>query len=456
LPPAAAPGSPARPMKTNPHRPDRRKINVVTLGCSKNLVDSEVLLAQLRAAGKTATHEAEQDDAGTVVINTCGFIDRAKEQSIQTIFHHLERKRRGQVERVIVTGCLSHRYRDELRAEMPEVDAFFGNHEDLPNLLRELGADYRKELVGERTPLDQGHYAYLKISEGCSRGCSFCAIPLMRGKHRSRELEFLVNEARFLVDKGVKEILLIAQDLSSYGLDLYGKKRLRELLEALADIPGLAWLRLHYAYPAGFPTNVLPVLAERANVCKYLDMPVQHISTPVLKRMRRAIDRERTEELLLRIRAEVPGITLRTTLLVGHPGETEEDHAQLLDFLTRHRIERVGVFPYSHEENTHSHTFADDVPAAVKQRRFDEVMQLQQSISREINQAKLGQTLRVLVDRKEGRTWRGRTEGDSPEVDNEVLLKGRDLAPGRFVQARITQAFEYDLVGEVIPPAETR
>lgn len=440
-------------MKTNPHKPDRRKINIVTLGCSKNLVDSEVLLTQLRADGKVVTHEEKESNAGTVVINTCGFIDRAKEQSINTILDYVERKRKGLVDRVIVTGCLSHRYKDDLQREIPEVDAYFGNHEDMPNLLRELGSDYRKDLLGERETAADSHYAYLKISEGCNRGCSFCAIPLMRGRHSSREIEFLVNEAKHLVGKGVREIMLIAQDLSSYGVDIYGKKRLGDLIESLADIEGLRWLRLHYAYPAGFPTEILPILRDRPNVCKYLDMPVQHISTAVLKRMRRAIDQERTEALIQRIRAEVPGIGIRTTLLVGHPGETDADHDKLLDFLTRFRMDRVGVFQYSHEENTHSHTLADDVPAAVKQRRFDDVMKLQQGISHGMNRAKVGKTLTVLVDRKEGRTFRGRTEHDSPEVDNEVILKAKGLKPGDFVEATITEAFEYDLVGEVAVPA---
>ena len=439
-------------MKTNPHKPDARKINIVTLGCSKNLVDSEVLLTQLRSNGKSVTHEDAGSNAGTVVINTCGFIDKAKEQSINTILEYVERKKKGLVDRVIVTGCLSHRYKDDLQKEIPEVDAFFGNHEDLPNLVRALGADYRKDLLGERTPTDHSHYAYLKISEGCNRGCSFCAIPLMRGRHSSREIEFLVNETKFLIEKGVKEIMLIAQDLSSYGMDIYGKKRLNELVNALADLPGLQWLRLHYAYPAGFPTDVLPTLAARPNICKYLDMPVQHISSTVLKRMRRAIDQERTEGLIQQIRAEVPGISIRTTLLVGHPGETEQDHEKLLDFLTRFRMERVGVFQYSHEENTHSHTLVDDVPAAIKQRRFDEVMKLQQGISHEMNQTKIGQTLRVLVDRKEGRTFRGRSEADSPEVDNEVIIKNK-VTVGEFADVTITDAFEYDLVGEVAPRA---
>jgi ribosomal protein S12 methylthiotransferase len=435
-------------MKTKSKAPDRSRINIVSLGCSKNLVDSEVLLTQLRGNGKVVTHEDKESQAGTVVINTCGFIDQAKQQSVDTILEYLEMKKQGLIDRVIVTGCLSERYRDDLVREMPEVDAFFGTH-DLPDLLKELGADYRKELLGERQTASQGHYAYLKISEGCNRGCSFCAIPLMRGRHNSREIEFLVNEAKYLVSKGVKEIMLIAQDLTYYGLDLYGRRRLDELLKALSDIEGLRWLRLHYAYPAGFPVDILPIIRERANICNYLDMPFQHISSHVLKKMRRAIDKPRTIDLIARIRDEVPGIAIRSTLLVGHPGEREEDHQELLEFLATVRLDRVGVFTYSHEENTHSHSFADDVPQEVKDRRRDDVMKLQQEVSSALNQGRVGQVLDVLIDRKEKGGFAGRTEFDSPEVDNEVLVRARGLKIGEFYKVKMTGAREYDLDGEL-------
>jgi ribosomal protein S12 methylthiotransferase len=435
-------------VKTKPNKLNSRKINIVTLGCSKNLVDSEVLLTQLRAGGKQVVHEEANGDAGIVVINTCGFIDRAKDQSVRTILDYVERKKRGEVEQVFVTGCLSQRYRPALERDIPGVDGFFGTH-DLPDLLKALGADYRRELLGERQITTDAHYAYLKVSEGCNRGCSFCAIPLMRGKHVSREIEFLVNEARYLVGKGVKEILLIAQDLTYYGLDIYGRRRLNDLLQALSDVEGLGWLRLHYAYPAGFPVEILPTLRERSNLCKYLDMPIQHIASPLLKIMRRAIDRRRTEELLARIRAEVPGIALRTTVLVGHPGETEDHHRELLEFLETVRFDRLGCFMYSHEENTHSHRYADDVPPEVKQRRFDEVMQGQQKISRELNRAKVGRILQTLVDRRHGAGFVGRTEHDSPEVDNEVHIDSPGLKIGEFYPVHITEAREYDLAGRV-------
>lgn len=436
-------------MKTRPNDP--AKINIITLGCSKNLVDSEVLLSQLKAGNKQVTHEAEHSQAGTVLINTCGFIDNAKQESIETILDFVERKKRGEIKNLYVSGCLSQRYREELVAQMPEVDGFFGTTDtDLPNILNTLGADYKKELVGERETTTESHYAYLKVSEGCNRGCSFCAIPLMRGKHRSREIEFLVKEAKYLVDKGVKEIMLIAQDLSSYGVDVSGKKQLDELLKALSDIDGLAWIRLHYMYPSGFPGEILPTMAERDNICNYMDMPIQHISSNVLKIMRRAINRERTETLLANIREQVPGIALRTTLLVGHPGETEQDHEELLGFLERTRLDRVGVFQYSHEENTHAHTLEDNVPAEVKQQRFEDVMILQQGISLEKNQARVGKVMKTLIDGKQDGTFFGRTEYDSPEVDNRVILEeASGLRFGDFVDVEITQGLEYDLVGRV-------
>lgn len=437
-----------RPPEENPIRPG---INVITLGCSKNVVDSEVLLRQLRAGELPAEHEAEDSQAGTVVINTCGFIDQAKAQSIQTILDVVARKQQGDIDKVFVTGCLSQRYGDELRAQMPDVDGFFGTH-DLPDLVQTLGTNYREELLGEREPTAAAHYAYLKIAEGCNRGCSFCAIPLMRGTHQSREMDFLIHEAKYLVKKGVKEIMLIAQDLTYYGLDIYKERKLNELLLRLSDIEGLEWIRLHYAYPSGFPEEILPTLRERDNICNYLDMPFQHASTRMLKIMRRAITQERSEVLIGRIREAIPDITLRSTLLVGHPGETEEDFQELLDFLERTRLDRVGVFQYSHEADTHSHTLEDDVSEEDKQRRFEEVMILQQGISLELNQAKVGQTLRCLIDRpgdEEG-TWIGRSEADSPDVDNEVIVSGADLQVGEFYPVRITAAREYDLEGDVV------
>ena len=436
-------------MKTQPPSP----IRIVTLGCSKNVVDSEVLAGQLRASKVESVHDEHREASDTVVINTCGFIDKAKEESVQTILDYVERKRRGDIRRVYVSGCLSQRYGEELAAEIPEVDGFFGTG-DLSGLVETLGAEYREELLGERETSTDSHYAYLKVAEGCNRGCGFCAIPLMRGKHVSRDLDFLVDEARYLVGRGVRELMLIAQDLTYYGLDLYGERRLKELLERLADIEGLDWIRLHYAYPSGFPVDILPVIRGRDNICNYLDIPIQHASSRMLKIMRRAITKKRTEDLLTRIREEVPGIALRTTVLVGHPGETEEDHEELLQFLERMRLDRVGGFIYSHEEATHSFTMPDEVPPDIKQRRLNEVMALQQSISLSLNEARVGQTLKVLVDR-EGVAEDGedgyiaRTEYDSPEVDNQVLLQGEGLRTGEFYRARITGALEYDLLAEV-------
>jgi ribosomal protein S12 methylthiotransferase len=442
-------------MQTNPYKAQKRlkdKINIVTLGCSKNLVDSEVLLSQLKNGQVQAVHEEANSDANVVVINTCGFIDKAKEESINTILDYVDRKGEGTVEKVIVAGCLSHRYQDELKAEIPEVDAWFGStHTDLPNLLKELGVDYKKELLGERELTQSGHYAYLKIAEGCNRPCSFCAIPLMRGKHQSRSIEFLVNEAKFLVSKGVKEIILIAQDLTYYGIDLYGKRRLDDLLNALADIEGLEWIRLHYAYPSGFPTEILQTIRQRDNICNYLDIPLQHISDNVLKAMRRGINRERTLKLMRQIRAEVPEIAIRTTLLVGHPGETEADHQELLDFVEEIEIDRLGIFTYSHEDNTHSgNAFEDTIPEETKQRRHDELMELQASISLSLNSRKVGKVFKTVIDRYEQGVYYGRTEHDSPEVDNEVIIRSAEaLSIGDFYQVRITDAMEYDLIGEV-------
>ncbi|WNJ18079.1 30S ribosomal protein S12 methylthiotransferase RimO [Pontibacter sp. G13] len=442
-------------MKTNihkqPHPEKKKKVNVITLGCSKNLVDSERLLSQLGASGVEAVHESQQEDADVVVINTCGFIDKAKEESVNTILDYVGRKDAGEVEKVIVTGCLSQRYKDDLQTEIPEVDAWFGT-QDMPDLVKTLGADYRNELLGERLTTTDSHYAYLKIAEGCNRPCSFCAIPLMRGKHDSRSIEFLVEEAEFLVNKGVKELMLIAQDLTYYGLDLYGKRRLDDLLKALSDVKGLDWIRLHYAYPSGFPVEILPVIRERDNICNYLDIPLQHISDNVLKHMRRGINESRTRDLIHRIREEVPGIALRTTMLVGHPGETEQDQQQLLKFIEDFRFDRLGVFTYSHEENTHAgEKYEDLVPDEVKQERFEEVMELQQNISFEINRERVGKTYKTLIDREAEGYYVGRTEYDSPEVDNEVLIRSEQpLEVGSFYEVEITDAMEYDLMGSVV------
>ena len=438
-------------MKTKARKKDT--VNIVTLGCSKNLVDSEVLLTQLRGNNVAATHEAAQDDANIVVVNTCGFIDNAKQESIDTILRYADAKQEGLIEKLYVTGCLSQRYKDSLEEEIPEVDAFFGTFE-LPLLLKRLNATYRHELLGERITTTARHYAYLKIAEGCDRPCSFCAIPLMRGKHVSRPIEDLVKEAQALARRGTKELLLIAQDSTYYGLDLYRKRNLAELLQRLSDVEGIEWLRLHYAFPAGFPMDVLDVMAERPNICNYLDMPLQHGSTAMLRRMRRGITREKTEALVDTIRTRVPGIALRTTLIAGHPGETEADFAEMLDFVERMRFDRLGIFTYSHEEGTHAYGMADDVPEEVKHERANRVMDVQQGISEALNQAKIGQTLRVLIDRKEGGNFIGRTEADSPEVDNEVLIPAQDqyLRIGEFAMIEITDASEFDLVGEVAVP----
>ncbi|MEO0584561.1 MAG: 30S ribosomal protein S12 methylthiotransferase RimO [Bacteroidota bacterium] len=440
-------------MHTNIAKQQKRakqNINLITLGCSKNLVDSERLLSQLHGNGLKATHEDYSQDSGIVVINTCGFIDHAKEESVNTILQYADRKAQGLVDQVIVTGCLSQRYKDDLKAEIPEVDAWFGT-QDLPDLVNHLGAIYKQELIGERKTTTDSHFAYLKIAEGCNRPCSFCAIPLMRGKHNSRSIQMLVDEAKFLVSKGVKELMLIAQDLTYYGLDLYGKRKLNDLLKALSDVEGLEWIRLHYAYPSGFPTEILPTIRERSNICNYLDMPLQHISDNVLRHMRRGINQKRTEDLVKRIRDEVPGLTLRTTMLVGHPGETEEDHQQLLRFLEEAKFDRLGVFTYSHEENTHAGDKMEDlIESEVKEQRKEEVMELQQDISFELNRAKVGQTLRTLIDREEDGYYVGRTEADSPEVDNEVIIRTDQLLQlGEFYPIQITDAMEYDLMGQL-------
>lgn len=434
-------------MKTKKlHRP---KVNIITLGCSKNMVDSEVIGGQLAANRIDTVHENAKDDHNVVIINTCGFIEKAKEESINTILAQVDRKRSGQLEKVFVTGCLSERYKSDLEKEIPEVDAYFGTME-MPALLGKLNADYKAELVGERQLSTPSHYAYLKISEGCNRTCSFCAIPLMRGKHVSRPIDSLVEEARKLVRSGVHEIMLIAQELTYYGLDLYKERALPKLLHALADVEGLDWIRLHYAYPSKFPLEVLDVVRERSNICKYLDMPLQHASNRMLQRMKRQITREEMEELINSIREKVPGICIRTTLIAGFPGETREDVEELKDFLQRMRFDRVGIFTYSHEEGTSAHDLADDVPAEEKEARAQEIMELQQEISLEKNREKIGLVLRVIIDRKEAGRYIGRTEYDSVEVDNEVIVNSkRKLNPGEFVQVRITGAFDYDLEGEL-------
>jgi ribosomal protein S12 methylthiotransferase len=427
----------------------KTKVNIVTLGCSKNLVDSEVLLTQLRGNNIDAVHESAKDDANIVVINTCGFIDNAKQESIDTILRYVDAKEEGLVEKVYVTGCLSQRYKDDLEKEIPDVDAWFGTR-DLSRLLKQLNANYRHELVGERILTNPNHFAYLKISEGCDRPCSFCAIPLMRGAHVSRPMEELVNEARHLARNGTRELLLIAQDSTYYGLDLYKKRNLAELLARLSDVEGIGWIRLHYAFPAGFPMDVLDVMAERPNICKYLDIPLQHGSTQMLKVMRRGITREKTEDLLAAIRSKVPGIAIRTTLIAGHPGETEADFAEMMKFVEQSRFDRLGVFSYSHEEQTHSYSLPDDIPAEVKQERVDAIMELQQGISLELNQAKIGNTYQVIIDRKESGNYIGRTEYDSPEVDNEVIISTENyLRLGDFVPVTIRGASEFDLTGTV-------
>jgi ribosomal protein S12 methylthiotransferase len=436
-------------LKTKGNR--KARVNLVTLGCSKNQVDSEVLLTQLRGNGIDATHESKTDDANIVIINTCGFIDNAKQESIDTILRYVDAKEEGVVEKVYVTGCLSQRYKDDLEKEIPEVDAWFGTR-DLSRLLKQLNANYKHELVGERILTNPAHFAYLKISEGCDRPCSFCAIPLMRGKHVSRPMEELVKEAQHLARNGTRELLLIAQDSTYYGLDLYKKRNLSELLLRLSDVEGISWIRLHYAFPTGFPLDVLDVMASRPNICNYLDIPLQHGSTRMLQLMRRGTTREKTEQLLATIREKAPGIAIRTTLIGGHPGETEEDFAEMMGFVERSRFDRLGIFSYSHEENTHAYSMADDVPAEVKQQRVDAIMELQQGISLELNQQKVGQTFKVLVDRKEEGQYIGRTEFDSPEVDNEVIIDSDDqyLRVGDFVQVKIESASEFDLHGRAI------
>ncbi len=432
-------------MKTKGNK--KNKVNVITLGCAKNLVDSEVLVTQLKGNGIEAVHESIKENSNIVIINTCGFIQDAKQESIDTILRFAEARDSGQIEKLYVTGCLSQRYKEGLEREIPSVDAWFGTS-DLPRLLKRFNASYKHELIGERLT-STSHYAYMKIAEGCDRPCSFCAIPLMRGSHRSRPLEELISEADNLVNQGVKELLLIAQDLTYYGLDLYKKRALADLISHLSDVEGLEWIRLHYAFPSGFPMDVLDVMAQRKNVCKYLDIPLQHGSSNMLEIMRRGITREKTESLLHTIREKIPDITLRTTMLTGHPGETEKDFKELMDFVEKQRFERLGVFTYSHEEDTAAYQMEDNIPDNIKQERASAVMELQEEISLELNQAKVGQKLKVLIDRKEGIHFVGRTEFDSPEVDNEVLINAEKyfLRIGDFARIKITEAMPFDLVG---------
>ncbi len=426
------------------------KVNIITLGCSKNMVDSEVLGGQLRANDIDMVHENPKQDHNIVIINTCGFIDKAKEESINTILQNVELKRKGKLDKVYVAGCLSERYKNNLETEIPEVDAFFGTME-LPLILQQFNADYKTELLGERLLATPRHYAYLKISEGCNRTCSFCAIPLMRGGHVSKSIESLVDEAKRLVQMGVKEIMLIAQELTYYGLDIYKKRELPKLLHALADIEGLDWIRLHYAYPSKFPLEIIDVMKERDNICNYLDMPLQHASNAMLHAMKRQITREEMEELITEIRSRIPQICLRTTLIAGFPGETRNDVEELKNFLTRMRFDRVGIFTYSHEEDTGAYTLKDNIPQAEKEERAQEIMELQQEISLEKNLEKVGKVLKVLIDKKEAGRYIGRTEFDSVEVDNEVIINSPKKLPiGEFVNVKITRAFDFDLEAEVV------
>ena len=426
----------------------KNKINVVTLGCSKNIYDSEVLMGQLKANGKNVVHEDINDDGNIVVINTCGFIGKAKEESIDTILHYAQRKEAGEIDKVFVTGCLSERYKPELEKEIPNVDQYFGTH-DLPNLLKVLEADYKHELIGERLTTTPKHYAYLKIAEGCDRPCSFCAIPLMRGKHKSTPIEDIITEATKLASKGIKEIMLIAQDLTYYGLDIYKKRALADLLEALVKVDGIEWIRLHYAFPAGFPMDVIEVMKREPKVCNYLDIPLQHINSEILKSMKRGTTHEKTTDLIKKFREAIPEMAIRTTLIVGYPGETEAQFEELKDWVEEMRFERLGVFEYSHEENTGAYVLEDDVPADVKFRRVNEIMELQSQISWELNQEKIGKTFRCLFDRKDGEFFYGRTEFDSPDVDNDVLVDATEhyIKIGEFIDVTIYDAGDYDLYG---------
>ena len=439
-------------MRTKYYKP--KKINIVTLGCSKNLVDSEVLLSQLKANQMEVEHQSEKEDAGVVVVNTCGFIETAKQESIETILNYAEAKKNGEIEKLFVTGCLSHRYKKELAIEIPEVDAFFGTLE-LPNILNTLGADYKHQLIGERLTTTPTHYAYLKISEGCNRPCSFCAIPLMRGNHVSKSIEQIVEEARNLAKSGTKEIMLIAQDSTYYGLDLYKERALAKLLNSLGSVKEIEWFRLHYAFPSQFPEDALEVMANTENICKYLDMPLQHITDNMLKVMRRGITQKRTEALLDKIRTIIPNISLRTTIMVGHPGETEQDFLTLCKFVEEQKFDRLGVFTYSHEENTHAFSLENSIPQYIKDERAAEIMRIQENISETLNQNKINTIQKVLFDRKEGEYFVGRTQADSPEVDNEVLVNANNnyARVGDFANVKITDCTAFDLYGDIVTNA---
>ncbi|MEY3562348.1 MAG: ribosomal protein methylthiotransferase RimO [Bacteroidota bacterium] len=432
----------------------QNKVNIITLGCSKNMVDSEVMSGQLAANDFDVVHENAKLDHNIVIVNTCGFIDKAKEESVNTILDQVELKRKGKLDKVYVTGCLSERYKNNLEDEIPEVDAFFGTME-LPRLLSTLNADYKAELVGERLLSTPAHYAYMKISEGCNRTCSFCAIPLMRGEHRSKPMEELIKEAERLVSMGVKEIMLIAQELTYYGLDLYKKRMLPDLLRALAKVEGLVWIRLHYAYPSKFPLDIIDVMKEEPKICNYLDMPLQHASDKMLKAMKRQITQQEMKDLIGEIRSRIPGICLRTTLIAGFPGETKEDVEELKQFLEEMQFDRVGVFTYSHEEDTSAYALKDELSQEEKEARAQEIIAFQQDISFEKNQQKIGQQLRVLIDKKEAGRYIGRTEFDSVEVDNEVIVHSKkSLQPGDFVMVNITKAYDYDLEGDAVEPVK--
>ena len=428
----------------------KEKINIVTLGCAKNLVDSEVLMTQLKGNKKDVFHQREDINPDIVIINTCGFIDKAKQESIDTILKHAKEKEDGIIKKLYVTGCLSERYKDDLKTDIPEVDGFYGTR-DLPELLKNFEAKYRNELLGDRIITTDSHYAYLKISEGCDRPCSFCAIPLMRGRHISKPIDQIILEAKNLIRNGVREIMLIAQDSTYYGIDIYKKRAMSELLKKLSDVEGLDWIRIHYAYPAGFPMDIIEVMTERDNICNYLDIPLQHGSTNMLKIMKRGITREKTDELIKNIRDINPEIALRTTLIAGHPGETERDFQEMYDFVERSQFDRLGIFTYSHEEGTSAHKLEDDVPEQVKRSRSNKIMALQQKISTEKNKNKVGKTVKVLIDRVDANNYYGRTEQDSPEVDNEVIIPSKEmhLRVGDFYDVKITDSKEYDLIGKV-------
>jgi ribosomal protein S12 methylthiotransferase len=438
-------------LKTKGHK--QLKVNIITLGCAKNLVDSEILITQLKNSRINVQHESQDMNPDVVIINTCGFIDNAKKESVDTILHYADARARGDLTKLYVTGCLSERYKKELEQEIPQVDAFFGTKE-LPALLKRFGTDYQHELVGERLTTTAPHYAYMKISEGCDRPCAFCAIPIMRGRHISRPLEELINEARYMARKGVKELLLIAQDSTYYGLDIYNSRRLADLLKYLSDIESIEWIRLHYAFPSGFPMDVLDVIRERPNICNYIDIPLQHASSKILKLMKRGINREGSEKLIHKIREKVPGIAIRTTMMVGHPGETAKDFDELLEFIDSIRFERLGVFTYSHEEGTASYLLQDSISKAEKKKRAGQVMHLQEEISQEINLSYLNKNMKVIIDRKENNCYIGRTEFDSPEVDNEVIVDATNsyFRIGEFANIHITDALPFDLIGEPLIP----